>query len=92
MVKNFAPFFHPPAEPGKNRLAKVLHFLSWPFSGGLPFPAEKENAGQINQIQSRAILEWVDFTPATPEPTEAAPAGEAKPAEGASPETKPESK
>ena len=40
----------------------------------------------------RAILEWVDFTPVAPEPAEAAPAGETKPAEGASPEAKAESK
>ena len=40
----------------------------------------------------RAILEWVDFTPVAPEPAEAAPAGEAKPAEGTSPEAKAESK
>jgi large subunit ribosomal protein L17 len=65
-------------------------------------PAFKERNGgytriiKMNQRQgdaaTRAILEWVDFTPVTPEPTEAAPAGEAKPAEGTSPETKPESK
>ena len=65
-------------------------------------PAFKERNGgytriiKMNQRQgdaaTRAILEWVDFTPVTPEPTEAAPAGEAKPAEGSSPETKPESK
>ena len=39
---------------------------------------------------ARAILEWVDFTPVAPEPTEAAPAGEAKPAEGNAPEAKAE--
>jgi large subunit ribosomal protein L17 len=65
-------------------------------------PAFKERNGGYTRIMrlnqrngdaaQRAILEWVDFVPATPETTEAAPAGEAKPAEGASPETKPESK
>jgi large subunit ribosomal protein L17 len=65
-------------------------------------PAFKERNGgytriiKMNQRQgdaaTRAILEWVDFTPATPEPTEAAPAGETKPTEGASPETKSGSK
>jgi large subunit ribosomal protein L17 len=65
-------------------------------------PAFKERNGGYTRIikmgqrqgdaATRAILEWVDFTPVTPEPTEAAPAGEAKPAEGTSPETKPESK
>jgi len=65
-------------------------------------PAFKERNGGYTRIirmnqrngdaAQRAILEWVDFTPVTPEPTEAAPAGEAKPAEGTSPETKPESK
>jgi large subunit ribosomal protein L17 len=65
-------------------------------------PAFKERNGgytriiKMNQRQgdaaTRAILEWVDFVAAAPEPTEVAPAGEAKPAEGTSPETKPESK
>jgi large subunit ribosomal protein L17 len=65
-------------------------------------PAFKDRNGgytriiKMNQRQgdaaTRAILEWVDFTLATPEPVEAAPVGEAKPAEGTSPETKPESK
>jgi large subunit ribosomal protein L17 len=65
-------------------------------------PAFKERNGgytriiKMNQRQgdaaTRAILEWVDFTPVAPEPAEAAPAGEAKPAEGASPEPKAESK
>jgi large subunit ribosomal protein L17 len=65
-------------------------------------PAFKERNGgytriiKMNQRQgdaaTRAILEWVDFTPVAPEPTEAAPAGETKPAEGASPESKAESK
>jgi large subunit ribosomal protein L17 len=40
----------------------------------------------------RAILEWVDYVAAAPETPEAAPAGEAKPAEGAPAETKPETK
>ena len=63
-------------------------------------PAFKERNGgytriiKMNQRQgdaaTRAILEWVDFTPVTPEPTEAAPAGEAKPAEGNAPEAKAE--
>jgi large subunit ribosomal protein L17 len=65
-------------------------------------PAFKERNGgytriiRMNQRQgdaaTRAILEWVDFTPVAPEATEAAPAGETKPAEGNPPETKPESK
>jgi large subunit ribosomal protein L17 len=65
-------------------------------------PAFKERNGgytriiKMNQRQgdaaTRAILEWVDFTPVAPESAEAAPAAETKPAEGASPETKPESK
>jgi len=65
-------------------------------------PAFKERNGgytriiRMNQRQgdaaTRAILEWVDFTPVAPEPTEAAAAGETKPAEGASPESKAESK
>jgi large subunit ribosomal protein L17 len=65
-------------------------------------PAFKERNGGYTRIikmgqrngdaATRAILEWVDFTPVTPEPTEAAPAGEAKPAEGTTPETEPESK
>jgi large subunit ribosomal protein L17 len=65
-------------------------------------PAFKERNGGYTRIikmnqrngdaATRAILEWVDFVPAAPETTEAAPAGETKPAEGASPETKPEAK
>ena len=65
-------------------------------------PAYKERNGGYTRIirmnqrngdaAQRAILEWVDFTPAAPETTEAAPAGEAKPAEGGSSEAKPESK
>ena len=65
-------------------------------------PAFKERNGgytriiRMNQRQgdaaTRAILEWVDFTPVAPEPAEAAAAGETKPAEGAPAETKPESK
>ena len=61
-------------------------------------PAFKERNGgytriiKMNQRQgdaaTRAILEWVDFTPVAPEPAEAAPAAEAKPAT----ETKPEEK
>ena len=64
-------------------------------------PAFKERNGGYTRIikmgqrqgdaATRAILEWVDFTPVTPE-AEAAPAGEAKPAEGNPPETKAESK
>jgi large subunit ribosomal protein L17 len=65
-------------------------------------PAFKERNGGYTRIikmnqrngdaAQRAILEWVDYTPAAPQPAEAAPAGEAKPAEGAAPETKAESK
>jgi large subunit ribosomal protein L17 len=65
-------------------------------------PAFKERNGgytriiKMNQRQgdaaTRAILEWVDFTPVAPEPTEAAPAGKTKPAEGNPPENKAESK
>jgi large subunit ribosomal protein L17 len=65
-------------------------------------PAFKERNGgytriiKMNQRQgdaaTRAILEWVDFVAATPEPAEATPAGEAKPAEGAPSEPKAESK
>ncbi len=65
-------------------------------------PAFKERNGgytriiKMNQRQgdaaTRAILEWVDFTPVAETPTEAAPAGETKPAEGNPPETKAESK
>jgi large subunit ribosomal protein L17 len=65
-------------------------------------PAFKERNGGYTRIirmnqrngdaAQRAILEWVDFTPVASEPTEAAPAGETKQAEGASPEAKPESK
>jgi len=53
-------------------------------------PAFKDRKGGYTRIirmnqrngdaAQRAILEWVDFTPATPEP-EAAPAAEAKPEE-----------
>ena len=65
-------------------------------------PAFKERNGgytriiKMNQRQgdaaTRAILEWVDFVSATPEPMEAASAAETKPAEGTTPETKAESK
>jgi large subunit ribosomal protein L17 len=65
-------------------------------------PAHKDRHGgytriiKMNQRQgdaaTRAILEWVDFVSAAPAPAEAAPAGEAKPAEGNPPETKAESK
>jgi large subunit ribosomal protein L17 len=65
-------------------------------------PAFKERNGgytriiKMNQRQgdaaTRAILEWVDFTPVAPAPTEATSAGETKPAEGNPPETKAESK
>jgi large subunit ribosomal protein L17 len=65
-------------------------------------PAFKERNGgytriiKMNQRQgdaaTRAILEWVDFTPVAPEPAEAAAAGETKPAEGTPAETKSESK
>ena len=65
-------------------------------------PAFKERNGgytriiKMNQRQgdaaTRAILEWVDFVSAAPAPTEAAPAGEAKPAETNAPETKAEAK
>lgn len=65
-------------------------------------PAFKERNGgytrivKMNQRQGdsaqRAILEWVDFTPASPAPTEAAPAEEAKPAETKAAETKSEKK
>jgi large subunit ribosomal protein L17 len=61
-------------------------------------PAFKERNGGYTRIirmnqrngdaATRAILEWVDFTPVAPEPAEAAPAAEAKPAT----ETKPEEK
>lgn len=46
---------------------------------------------RIGDAAQRAILEWVDFTPVSPETPAAAPAGEAKPAE-TQPEAKPESK
>ena len=52
----------------------------------------KHRARSQGDAAMRAILEWVDFTPVAPEPAEAAPAGEAKPADGTSPETKPETK
>jgi large subunit ribosomal protein L17 len=65
-------------------------------------PAFKERNGgytriirmnqRIGDAAQRAILEWVDFTPAATETPEATPTGEAKPAETATPETKPESK
>ena len=65
-------------------------------------PAFKERNGgytriiRMNQRQgdaaTRAILEWVDFTPVAPAPAEAAPAGEAKPADANAPETKVEAK
>lgn len=65
-------------------------------------PAFKERNGgytriiKMNQRQgdaaTRAILEWVDFTPVAPATTEAAPAGETKSAEGTPSEAKPESK
>ena len=64
-------------------------------------PAFKERNGGYTRIvkmdqrpgdaAQRAILEWVDYTPAAPAPAETAPAGEAKPAE-AKPETKGEKK
>ena len=64
-------------------------------------PAFKERNGGYTRIvkmdqrqgdaAQRAILEWVDYTPAAPAATEAA-AGESKPAESAPPENKPESK
>ena len=47
---------------------------------------------RIGDSAQRAILEWVDFVAAEPAPTEAATAGEAKPAEGAVPEAKAETK
>jgi hypothetical protein len=47
----------------------------------------------MNQRQGdaaqRAILEWVDYTPAAPAPAETTPAGEAKPAEGKPAEAEP---
>ena len=65
-------------------------------------PAFKERNGgymriiKMNQRQgdaaTRAILEWVDFTPVAAEAAEAAPVGETKPAEINAPETKPETK
>ena len=65
-------------------------------------PAFKERNGGYTRIirmnqrngdaAQRAILEWVDFVSAAPEPTEAAPGGEAKPAETNAPETKAEAK
>jgi len=65
-------------------------------------PAFKERNGGYTRIikmnqrngdaATRAILEWVDFTSAAPETTEAAPAEEAKTAEVNPSETKPESK
>ena len=36
---------------------------------------------RIGDAAQRAILEWVDYVPTAPEPAEAAPAGETKPAE-----------
>lgn len=65
-------------------------------------PAFKERNGgytrivKMNQRQGdsaqRAILEWVDYTPAAPAPTEAVPAEETKPAETKPAETKSEKK
>ena len=65
-------------------------------------PAFKERNGgytriiKMNQRQgdaaTRAILEWVDFTPVAAGAAEAAPVGETKPAEINAPETKPETK
>ena len=65
-------------------------------------PAFKERNGGYTRIvkmnqrngdsAQRAILEWVDFVADAPETPEAAPTGEAKPAEGTSAETKTESK
>ena len=51
-----------------------------------------KNLQRQGDAATRAILEWVDFTPIAPEPAAAAPAGEVKPAEGTTPEAKAESK
>ncbi len=65
-------------------------------------PAFKERNGGYTRIirmnrrngdaAQRAILEWVDYTPAAPAPTEAAPADETKPAETKAGESKTEKK
>ena len=65
-------------------------------------PAFKERNGGYTRIVKMdqrqgdaaqwAILEWVDFVSATPETTEAAPAGETKPEETKAPEAKTEAK
>ena len=65
-------------------------------------PAFKERNGGYTRIvkmnqrngdsAQRAILEWVDYVAEAPATTESAPAGETKPAEVASAETKTEEK
>jgi len=62
-------------------------------------PAFKERNGGYTRIvkmdqrqgdaAQRAILEWVDYTPAAPAPAEGTPAGETKPAEGKPAEAEP---
>ena len=62
-------------------------------------PAFKERNGgytrivkmdqRVGDAAQRAILEWVDYTPAAPAPSETAETGEGKPAESKSTETKP---